>query len=71
MSISSSDPTAPTHSLPVGDRQLDRIQPDHSLIVRVQPIDGGPAVESRVVDLSLHGLLLQSIPACPRATWST
>ena len=63
MSISSSDPTAPAHILPVGDRQLERIQPDHSLVVRVQPVDGGPAVESAVVDLSLHGLLLQSIPS--------
>jgi hypothetical protein len=64
MSISSSDPAAPAHILPIGDRQLERIQPDQSLVVRVQPVDGGgDAVETRVVDLSLHGLLLESIPS--------
>jgi hypothetical protein len=56
-------PAAPDHILPIGDRQLERIQPDGSLVVRVQPVDGGAPVESRVVDLSLHGLLLESIPS--------
>jgi hypothetical protein len=64
MSTSSSDPAAPAHILPIGDRQLERIQPDQSLVVRVQPVEpAGAEVETRVVDLSLHGLLLESIPS--------
>jgi hypothetical protein len=49
----------------VGDRQLERIQPDQKLTVRIRPVSAsGKASQFRadVLDLSLHGLLLTAIP---------
>lgn len=62
---------APPPALPVGDRQLERIQPDQTLTVRLQPVGGtgaGDAHGARVLDLSLHGLLLTSIPGLAQDT---
>ena len=65
MSTSDSDaPPGPPPILPVGDRQLERIAPDKVLTVRVQPVPGPADPHSaRVLDLSLHGLLLTAIPS--------
>jgi hypothetical protein len=60
------DAPAPEQILPVGDRQLERIAPDKVLTVRVEAAPGAPAGSqhaARVLDLSLHGLLLTAIPS--------
>jgi hypothetical protein len=76
MSTPDSDgPAAPAPALPVGDRQLERIQPDRTLTVRLRPV-GDPAGGSgsaeppsaRVLDLSLHGLLVTSVPSLAQDT---
>jgi hypothetical protein len=62
--MSPPDPDAPSVILPIGDRQLERIQLDGTLTVGVRPVAGAAAAptRARVRDLSLHGLLVESIP---------
>src|SRR2546430_1563939 len=62
--MSPSDPDTPPVALPIGDRQLERIQLDGTLTVGVRAVAGaGPApIRARVRDLSLHGLLVESVP---------
>lgn len=59
----SEDPTE-TGAIPAaGDRQLERIRPDHTLAVELRPVGDGAAIGTHVLDLSLHGLLLEAIPS--------
>ena len=72
MPTSERDPPTPAEQvLPVGDRQLERIQPDQALTVRIRPTDGaesGEPIAVRVLDLSLHGLLLTKVPEAVQGT---
>ncbi len=64
-------PTPPEQALPVGDRQLERIQPDQALTVRIRPTSGaesGEPISVRVLDLSLHGLLLTKVAEAVQGT---
>lgn len=67
----SQDPTE-TAAIPVaGDRQLERIRPDQTLAVELRPVseaDDGAAIGTHVLDLSLHGLLLEAIPGLAEGT---
>lgn len=65
------DPTEGAGILPIGDRQLERIQPDQTLAVEVRPVSGSghaAAIGTRVLDLSLHGLLLEAVPSLEQDT---
>src|SRR5215472_12131069 len=64
--MSAPEPETPQQILPVGDRQLERIQPDGTLAVRVRPVSGAGGSEplsARVLDLSLNGVLLTALPS--------